>query len=129
MLGGFVDCEHAEGRFAAGSAGFQAGSSADFGFRADSSHSPGALMEDQPVEIVGDVGQGELRLGTSQTDGADEEAEPVLLIGEDVLDGSPDRRLARIGARDVPGHRPSLRLAALDAADQHLRCQALLVRP
>lgn len=85
-------------------------------------------MEDQAVEVVGDVGEREFGLGARQADGADEEAEPVLLMGEDVLDRSPDRRLAGIGARDMLWHRSSWRLAAMDAADQHLRRQAFLVR-
>lgn len=85
-------------------------------------------MEDQAVEVVGDVGEREFGLGSGQADGADEEAEPVLLVGEDVLDRSPDRRLAGIGARDMRRHRPTRRLAAMDAADQHLRRQAFLVR-
>ena len=38
-------------------AAFWANFSADPGFRADSSHGPDAFMEDQPVEVVGDVGQ------------------------------------------------------------------------
>ncbi|WP_315928390.1 hypothetical protein [Mesorhizobium sp. SP-1A] len=38
------------------------------------------FMEDQPVEVVGDVGEDEFRLGPRQADGADEQAEAFLLI-------------------------------------------------
>ena len=53
-------------------------------------------MEDKPVEVVGDMGQDELRLGQRDANGADEQAEPVLLVGEDVFDMSPDRRFRGI---------------------------------
>jgi hypothetical protein len=40
-------------------------------------------MEDQPVEVVGKVGERQFRFGPRQADGADEQAKPVLLVGED----------------------------------------------
>ncbi len=43
-------------------------------------------MEDQAVEIVGQIGQGQFRLGPGDANGADEQAEPVLLMGEHMLD-------------------------------------------
>lgn len=64
--------------------------SAATGFRADSSLCGSAFMEDQPVEIVGEVGERQFRFGSRQTDGANEQAEPVLLMGEDMLDCRPD---------------------------------------
>ena len=54
-------------------------------------------MEDQPVEVVGQVGKGQLRLGTGKADGADEQPEPVLLMGKHMLDMSADRGLGCIG--------------------------------
>ena len=98
------------------------------GFQTDSCPGAGALMEDQPVEIVGEIGERQFRFGPRQADGADEQAEPVLLMSEDVFDRCPDRGFAGIGARDMLRHRPSRRLAAMDAADQHLRGKPLLVR-
>ncbi len=56
------------------------------GLQADSSHAFAALMEDQPVEVVGQVAKGQLRFGTGQADGSDEQPESVLLMGEDVFD-------------------------------------------
>jgi len=55
-------------------------------------------MEDQPVEVVGDVGEDEFRLGPRQADGADEQAEAFLLIlmREDVFDMGTDRRFRGI---------------------------------
>ena len=55
------------------------------GPQAESSHDFAALVEDQPVEVVGQVAKGELRFGTGQADGADEQPEPVLLMREDMF--------------------------------------------
>ena len=85
----------------------------------DSSHGSGAFMEDEPVEIVGDIGQDEFRFGPCDTDGADEQAEPVLLVGEDVFDMGTDRRFRGIRPRDILRHRLPRRLAPVNAADQH----------
>lgn len=84
-------------------------------------------MEDQPVEIIGEIGEREFRFGPRQADGANEQAEPVFLMSEDVFDRRPDRGLAGIGPRDMLRHRPPRRLAAMDAADQYLRSEPLLI--
>ena len=76
-------------------------------------------MEDKPVEVVGDIGQDEFCLGPRDADGADEQAEPVLLVGEDVFDMGTDRRFRGIGPRDILRHQPARRLATMDAADQY----------
>jgi hypothetical protein len=47
-------------------------------------------MEDEAVEVLGDVGQGQFRLGPVQSDGADEQAEAHLLMGKDMLDAGAD---------------------------------------
>ena len=78
-------------------------------------------MEDKPVEVIGDIGQDEFRFGPCDADGADEQAEPVLLAGEDVFDMGPDRRFRGIRPRDILRHRLARRLAPVDAADQLLR--------
>ena len=39
-------------------------------------------MEDEAVEVVGQVGQRQFRLGPGDADGADEQPEAVLLMGE-----------------------------------------------
>ena len=48
-------------------------------------------MEDQSVEVVGEVGQREFGQRAGDTDGADEQAIAVLLMRKDVLDPGPDR--------------------------------------
>lgn len=48
-------------------------------------------MEDRAVHIVGKVGERDLRLGSSDADGADEQRHLVLLPGEDVLGAGTDR--------------------------------------
>jgi len=67
--------------------------------RTDSSCGAGPLMEDQAVEVVGDVGQDQFRLGAGKTvsrllhaiacrpaNGADKQPEAVLLVRKDMLD-------------------------------------------
>lgn len=49
------------------------------------------LMEDQAVEVVGQIGERELCLATGNAVGADEEAVAVLLVGKDMFDVSADR--------------------------------------
>ena len=60
-------------------------------FQADSSRGHAAFVEDQAIHVVGDVGQRQFRLRACDANGADEEAETVLLMREDMLDGGADR--------------------------------------
>lgn len=76
-------------------------------------------MEDEAVHVVGDVGQRQFRLGALKADRADEEAEPNLLIREDMVDGGSDRGLLRFRAGGHLRHRLARQLAAMDAARQH----------
>lgn len=65
-------------------------------------------MEDQAVEVVGEIGQSEFRLGQLEANRAYEQTEPVFLMRKHMLDPGPDRRLCRIGASGGLGHRLSL---------------------
>ena len=85
-------------------------------------------MEDQAVEVVGDVGQHQFRFRPHESDGADEQAEAVLLVGKDMLHMGTDRGLGGVGARDVLRHWLACRFAAVDAACHHVVGQPLLVR-
>ena len=78
-------------------------------------------MEDKLVAVIGDIGHGKFRLGPRDADGADEQAKPVLLVGEDVFDMVTDRRFRGIGLRGILRHRFARRLEPVDADDQH-RC-------
>ncbi|KXV70319.1 hypothetical protein AD951_03165 [Acetobacter malorum] len=49
-------------------------------------------MEDQPIEVVGQVAKGQFRLSAGEADGADEQVEPVFLMREDMLNMRTDRR-------------------------------------
>ena len=51
-----------------------------------------ALEEYQPLHVVEDVGEPDLRGGTGDADGSDEQAHPALLLGKDVLDTRVDLR-------------------------------------
>ena len=64
-----------------------------------------AFMEDQPSEVVREVGQGHLRLSPRQSDRTDEEAVSALLLREDMLDRAAYRGLARVGPRHRRRHR------------------------
>lgn len=80
-------------------------------------------MEVKTLEVVGQVSQGQFRLGPGRVDGADEQAKPVLLMGENVLDMGADRGLRRIG----PRRRIRYRLAPEDPTGQHPVAEPLLV--
>lgn len=54
------------------------------------------------MHVEREVGQRDLSFGALDADGADEQAHDRLLVGEDMLDTSPDRRFGRIAA-DVMG--------------------------
>jgi hypothetical protein len=51
---------------------------------------PAGFEADEPAHFGDQIGDAERGRGTGQTDRADDEAEPALLGGEDVLDGDPD---------------------------------------
>src|SRR5690606_34262741 len=72
--------------------------------QAESSHALAAFMEDQPVEVVGKIAKGQLRFGSRQSDGANEQPEPVLLMGKDMLDMSTDRGFRSVGPRSRLRH-------------------------
>lgn len=56
-------------------------------------------MEDQPIEVVGQVAKGQFRLSAGEADGADEQVEPVFLMREDMLNMRTDRGFGGIGPR------------------------------
>ena len=60
------------------------------GFQAHLSCSRTSLVEDQAVEVVGQIGEGEFGLRSGDADRADEQAIAVLLMREDMLDPCPD---------------------------------------
>ena len=66
-------------------------------YRADSCRDRELFMEDQTVEVVGQIGQGQFGLGSPYANGAYEQAKPVFLVGEHMLDPGPDRGLRGIG--------------------------------
>lgn len=86
-----------------------------------------SFVEDQAVEVVGQIGEREFGLRACQADGADKEAVAVLLVREDMFDPGADRGLCSVGARHVLRHRPALGLAAMDAALEHFALQQCLV--
>lgn len=62
------------------------------------------LMEDQAAHVVSEVGERQFCLGLGKADRADGEAEVGFLMRKDVLDGSSDGRLLRIGLRHRSRH-------------------------
>ena len=97
------------------------------GLQAKSAPTLPAFVEDQPVEVVGQVAKGQLRFGTGQPDRADEQPEPVFLMGEDMFDMSPDRGFGGIGPRGCFRHRLAHGFAPMNAGREHLIRQPLLV--
>lgn len=85
-------------------------------------------MEHQTVHVVCKIGEGEFDLGPGQTDGADEQAEAIFLMGEDVLNSGADGGFFAIGAGSCLRHRLSIRLAAVNAAGEHIPVLPRLIR-
>ena len=96
-------------------------------FWTESSHGVSALMEDQAVEVVGEVGECQFGFGAGQPDGADEQAEAVFLMGEDVLDPGADGGFLEVGGAGAFRHWFAVRLAAVNAADEVVLRQPFLV--
>ena len=84
-------------------------------------------MEDQPVEIVGEIAKREIRFSACYADGADEQPEPVLLMGKDVFDMGADRGLGSVGPSRCFRHGLALGFAPMDARREHAIRQPLLV--
>ncbi len=70
-----------------------------------------------PLHVVGHVGERHRGTRPRQADGADHQAHHPLLMREGMLDMRAHLGLGRVRPRTVPGHRPALRLAAIDTAD------------
>lgn len=91
------------------------------GFRAESSHDRPLFMKDQAVEIVGQVGEREFCLRALDANGADEQPEFVLLVGEHMFDLGADCRLGGVGSCHGFGHWLTLGLApVIVKAEQRL---------
>src|ERR1700728_5014844 len=75
------------------------------------------IEEDEPAEVVDEVGHADLGFRPGDADGADEEVHLVLLHGEDVFDAGADFGLERVGAPSRLRHGPARLLLAMDAAD------------
>lgn len=84
-------------------------------------------MEDQPVHVVGQVGERDLGLGAGDADGADEQAHFRLLMRAHVLDAAPNPAFGGVAAPDILRHRTALGRPAMDATDPALRLQPALV--
>mgnify|MGYP003365613213 CR=1 FL=1 len=87
------------------------------------------LVEDQPIEVVGQVAKGQFRLSAGEADGADEQVEPVLLMREDMLNMRTDRGFGGIGPRGCLRHRLAHGFAPMNTGREHLVRQPLLVAP
>ena len=54
------------------------------------SHGGAGLIKDEPGKGMGQIGQSQLCFSPGQPEGAYEQTEATLLIGENVLDANPD---------------------------------------
>lgn len=59
----------------------------------------------EPSEVVGEIGETDLRRGSDLADGSDDEGKAAFLRGEDVLDARAHSGSRRIAASDVRRHR------------------------
>jgi hypothetical protein len=84
-------------------------------------------VENQAVDIVGEVGERDLRLGARDADGTDEQPHLILLAGKHMLDAGTQGRPGGVGARGACGHRFAPGLLAMNAADPADRLQPRLV--
>lgn len=85
------------------------------------------VEEDEPPQVVDKVGHADLCRRPGDADGADEEVHPVFLDREDVLDAGADFRFQRVGIAHRLRHRAARGLLAVDAADEAVLGQELLV--
>ena len=86
-----------------------------------------APQEQQAFDIEDEICQADLGRRPGDPDGADEKFHPVLLLSEDMLDARPDFRFRVVGPAHGSGHRPTLRLLAMDVADEAVLGQGRLV--
>ena len=84
-------------------------------------------MEDEAVDVVGEVGERDLRLGARDADGADEQRHLVLLPGEHVLDAGTHGGSGSVGTRGARRHGLASGLLSMDAADPAYRLEPPLV--
>lgn len=76
-----------------------------------------ALVEEQPADVVDEVHQPDPSRRSGDADGSHDETDPRLLVGEDVLDPAADLRFGVVPSPCGLRYRPSLRLLAMDPAD------------
>jgi hypothetical protein len=88
-----------------------------------------ALQPEQAAHVVDEVGEADLGYRPRQAEGAHEQAHPVLLLGKDVLDMSPDDGLRRVRLGRADRHRATLWLLAMNVAHEHALAQKVLVFP
>jgi hypothetical protein len=55
------------------------------------------LLENEALDVVNEIGQPDLGCRTCKTDGSDEQAHSVLLLGEHMLDAGADLRFGGVG--------------------------------
>ena len=78
------------------------------------------FVKDQAVHIVGEIGEADFGFGTGQADGADHQAEAILLPGENMFDAGADARFLGIGRSRRLGHGTAARFLAVDLALKHV---------
>src|SRR5271168_3011995 len=85
------------------------------------------IEEDEPPEVVDEIGHADLGFRPGDADGSDEEVHLVLLHGEDVFDAGADFGLERVGVPRRLRHGPARRLLAMDAADEPVLFEERLI--
>lgn len=86
-------------------------------------------MQDQAVEVVGRIAKGQFCLSEGEADGADEQVESVLLMGERMFDMRTTQGFGCIGPLGGLRHRLAHRFAPINVGRVHLIRQPLPVAP
>lgn len=81
-------------------------------------------MEHQAAHVIGDIGKAVFRARSLDADGADKQADEILLLGEHVIDRRTHSRLRRVASADMVGRRLARRLLAMDTAYQRRRARS-----
>src|SRR5215210_3480079 len=86
------------------------------------------VEEDQPPDVVGEVGEADLHLRPRDSDGSDAERHRPFLVREDMLDGGADLGAAGVATPDVGRYRPTSRLTVVDLALKAIPLHERLIR-
>src|SRR5262245_12883794 len=84
-------------------------------------------QEDNAFDVVDEIGHSDLDRCSGDPDSPDEQAHPILLLGEHMLDTRTDFRFRIVGPPHRLRHSAAFRLLAMDMADEAVLGQERIV--